>query len=575
MDNFLQTKLPVAKLVENITEWLTGTFSGLFNVIQLVGSYMMDWVTNALLFINPLLFILLVTVAVYFLARKKWPLPVFTFLGLLFIYNQGLWVHLINTFTLVLVASFISIIIGIPLGIWMAKSSTVRHIINPILDFMQTMPAFVYLIPAVAFFGIGMVPGVFASVIFALPPTVRFTNLGIREISKELIEASDAFGSTAKQKLLKVELPLAKNTIMAGINQTMMLALSMVVTGSMIGAPGLGREVLSALQHADIGTGFVSGLALVILAIVLDRTTQSINSPQENKATASKTNKWVGLAALAVFLVGALGHTVTTLASGSGEKGQKVKIAYMQWDSEIASTNVIAEVLKEEGYQVDITPLDNAVMWQTVANGNADFTVSPWLPVTQAEHMKKYKDKVDDLGPNLKGTKLGLVVPTYMKDVNSIEDLSDQAKKKITGIEPGAGITTATQKTLKAYSNLSDWELVLSSTGAMTTSLDQAIKNKEEIIVTGWSPHWMFSKYDLKYLEDPKKTLGGEENIQTIARLGLKKDMPKLYKIVDKFHWTTADMESVMLDMNNGMKPEDAAKKWVKANKDKVSKWVD
>ncbi|MGT2958354.1 glycine/betaine ABC transporter permease [Streptococcus bovimastitidis] len=575
MNKILETKLPVAKLVESFTEWLTKTFSGLFDILQSIGSFLMDWMTSVLLFIPPLLFILLVTVAVFFISKKKWPLPIFTFLGLLFIYNQGLWEHLINTFTLVLVASLISIIIGVPLGIWMAKSTMVRNIINPVLDFMQTMPAFVYLIPAVAFFGIGMVPGVFASVIFALPPTVRFTNLGIRNISTELVEASDAFGSTPQQKLLKVELPLAKNTIMAGINQTMMLALSMVVTGSMIGAPGLGREVLSALQHADIGTGFVSGLALVILAIILDRTTQSINSKQEDKAAAGKTNKVVGLAVLALFILAALGHSFTTMAGGSGEKGEKVKIAYMQWDSEIASTNVIAEVLKQEGYRVEMTPLDNAVMWQTVANGNADFTVSPWLPVTQAEHMKKYKDQVDDLGPNLKGTKLGLVVPKYMKDVNSIEDLSDQAKKKITGIEPGAGITTATQKTIKAYPNLSDWELVLSSTGAMTTSLDQAYKNKEEIIVTGWSPHWMFSKYDLKYLKDPKKTLGGEENIQTLARLGLKKDMPELYKIVDNFYWTTEDMESVMLDMNNGMKPEDAAKKWIKANKDKVKKWTD
>lgn len=184
---------------------------------------------------------------------KKMALPVITFLGLLFIYNQGLWDELINTLTLVIVTSLISIVIGVPLGIWMAKNNMVKKIVNPILDFMQTMPAFVYLIPEVAFFGIGMLPGVFASVIFALPPTVRFTNLAIREISIELVEAADAFGSTSAQKLFKVELPLAKNTIMAGVNQTMMLALSMLVTGSMIGAPGLGREVLSALQKADIG----------------------------------------------------------------------------------------------------------------------------------------------------------------------------------------------------------------------------------------------------------------------------------------------------------------------------------
>ncbi|HEP1357577.1 ABC transporter permease/substrate binding protein [Streptococcus pyogenes] len=574
METILQTKLPVAQLVEQLTEWLTKTFSGLFDIMQVVGSFLMDWMTKTLLFIHPLLFIVLVTAGMFFLAKKKWPLPTFTLLGLLFIYNQGLWKQLMNTFTLVLVASLISVLIGIPLGIWMAKNATVRQIVNPILDFMQTMPAFVYLIPAVAFFGIGMVPGVFASVIFALPPTVRFTNLAIRDIPTELIEASDAFGSTGKQKLFKVELPLAKNTIMAGVNQTMMLALSMVVTGSMIGAPGLGREVLSALQHADIGSGFVSGLALVILAIVLDRMTQLFNSKPQEKAKAGKTNKWIGLAALAVFLIAALGRGIMAMTSGMADKGETVNIAYVQWDSEVASTHVIAEVLKKEGCHVTLTPLDNAVMWQTVANGNADFSTSAWLPVTHGQQYQKYKSKLDDLGPNLKGTKLGLAVPKYMTDVNSIEDLSKQADQKITGIEPGAGIMAAAQKTLKEYHNLSSWELVAASTGAMTTSLDQAIKKKDPIVVTAWSPHWMFAKYDLKYLKDPKETFGSTENINTIARKGLKKDLPNVYKIIDKFHWTQKDMEAVMLDINKGMSPEAAAKKWVEANKSKVSSWT-
>lgn len=574
METILQTKLPVAQLVEQLTEWLTKTFSGLFDIMQVVGSFLMDWMTKTLLFIHPLLFIVLVTAGMFFLAKKKWPLPTFTLLGLLFIYNQGLWKQLMNTFTLVLVASLISVLIGIPLGIWMAKNATVRQIVNPILDFMQTMPAFVYLIPAVAFFGIGMVPGVFASVIFALPPTVRFTNLAIRDIPTELIEVSDAFGSTGKQKLFKVELPLAKNTIMAGVNQTMMLALSMVVTGSMIGAPGLGREVLSALQHADIGSGFVSGLALVILAIVLDRMTQLFNSKPQEKAKAGKTNKWIGLAALAVFLIAALGRGIMAMTSGMADKGETVNIAYVQWDSEVASTHVIAEVLKNEGYHVTLTPLDNAVMWQTVANGNADFSTSAWLPVTHGQQYQKYKSKLDDLGPNLKGTKLGLAVPKYMTDVNSIEDLSKQADQKITGIEPGAGIMAAAKKTLKEYHNLSSWELVAASTGAMTTSLDQAIKKKDPIVVTAWSPHWMFAKYDLKYLKDPKETFGSTENINTIARKGLKKDLPNVYKIIDKFHWTQKDMEAVMLDINKGMSPEAAAKKWVEANKSKVSSWT-
>lgn len=275
-------KLPVADWVEAATNWLTVTLSGLFGAIQNGGSTVMDGITNLLLLIPPFAFILIVAVIAYFASKKQLSLSAFALVGLGYILNQGLWSELMNTVTLVLVSSVISIIIGVPLGIWSAKSKTVHNILKPILDFMQTMPAFVYLIPAVAFFGIGIVPGTFASVIFALPPTVRFTELGIKQISTELVEAADAFGSTGKQKLFKVELPLAKSTIMAGVNQTVMLALSMVVTASMIGAPGLGRQVLTALQRASVGSGFVSGLAIVILAILIDRLT--------NRFTADKNS---------------------------------------------------------------------------------------------------------------------------------------------------------------------------------------------------------------------------------------------------------------------------------------------
>ena len=275
-------KLPVADWVEAATNWLTVTLSGLFGAIQNGGSTFMDGITNLLLLIPPFAFILIVAVVAYFVNKKQLSLSAFALVGLGYILNQGLWSELMNTVTLVLVSSLVSVIIGVPLGIWSAKNKTVHNILKPILDFMQTMPAFVYLIPAVAFFGIGIVPGTFASVIFALPPTVRFTELGIKQISTELVEAADAFGSTGKQKLFKVELPLAKSTIMAGVNQTVMLALSMVVTASMIGAPGLGRQVLTALQRASVGSGFVSGLAIVILAILIDRLT--------NRFTADKNS---------------------------------------------------------------------------------------------------------------------------------------------------------------------------------------------------------------------------------------------------------------------------------------------
>ena len=274
--NFIP-QLPIANLVENLMDTIVETFSNGFDVIQETGENLLELVTEGLIAVPPLLFVVIVTVLAFLATRKLLGLTLFSFIGLLFIYNQGLWEQLMNTFTLVLFSSLISVVLGIPLGILMAKNKVVEEMTKPMLDLMQTMPGFVYLIPAVAFFGIGVVPGIFASVIFALPPIVRFTNLGIQQVPKQLIEAADSYGSTNIQKLLKVEMPLAKSTIMAGINQTVLLSLSMVVIASMIGAPGLGRHVLYALQRAEIGNGFVAGISLVIFAIIVDRLTQSLN----------------------------------------------------------------------------------------------------------------------------------------------------------------------------------------------------------------------------------------------------------------------------------------------------------
>ncbi|WP_112180088.1 MULTISPECIES: proline/glycine betaine ABC transporter permease [Paraliobacillus] len=271
------SKIPIAEGVSSFTDWLTNTFAFLFDPIKNQFGDFMELVADSLAAVPPIIVILIVAILAFFVTGKKYGLAVFSIVGLWLVYNQGLWEELMYTFSLVLIASVLSIVIGVPIGILMSKSKIAETIIEPILDFMQTMPAFVYLIPAVAFFSIGMVPGIFASLIFATPPTVRFTNLGIRQVSKELVEASDAFGSTGSQKLFKVELPMARGTIMAGINQTVMLSLSMVVIASMIGAPGLGREVLSSLQRAQVGTGFVAGIGIVILAIIIDRFTQNLN----------------------------------------------------------------------------------------------------------------------------------------------------------------------------------------------------------------------------------------------------------------------------------------------------------
>ncbi|WP_096550163.1 glycine betaine ABC transporter substrate-binding protein [Ureibacillus thermosphaericus] len=281
----------------------------------------------------------------------------------------------------------------------------------------------------------------------------------------------------------------------------------------------------------------------------------------------------------------ALGLSAALAACGNGssndvdnsnkEEDKEINLAYVEWDSEIASTHVIGKVLEDLGYDVTLTPLDNAIMWEAVANGEADASVAAWLPVTHGEQYEAYKDDIVDLGENLSGAKIGLVVPEYMENVDSIEDLNKHANMQITGIESGAGVMQATERALKEYENLADWELVPSSSGAMAVALGEAIKNKEEIVVTGWTPHWKFAKYELKYLEDPKGVFGGEETINTFVRKGLEDEMPDAFKVLDNFHWTTADMESVMLDISNGMSPADAASKWVEENAEKVAKWTE
>ncbi len=194
--------------------------------------------------------------------------------------HMGLWGAMMETLSLVIASTLMAMIAGLPLGIAMARKDTVAAVVRPILDLMQTMPAFVYLIPAAMFFGLGAVPGAIATVIFSMPPVVRLTNLGIRQVHNEFIEAGNAFGCTSTQLLLKVQLPNAMPSIMAGINQTIMLSLSMVVIASMIGAGGIGNTVLTGIQRLDVGTGFEGGLAVVILAVILDRLTQSLGKPR-------------------------------------------------------------------------------------------------------------------------------------------------------------------------------------------------------------------------------------------------------------------------------------------------------
>ncbi len=213
--------------------------------------------------------------------RVSWKFGLFCVASFFVIIATGFWPATMSTLALIMAATVISLLLGIPMGIWMARSDRVAALVRPVLDFMQTMPAFVYLIPAAMLFGLGKVPGVLATVIFAMPPAVRLTNLGIRQVNKEQVEAGIAFGCTPRQLLLKVQIPGAMPSIMAGVNQTIMMALSMVIISSMVGAGGLGNDVLASIQRLDVGLGFESGLSVVLLAIILDRITESFGASSD------------------------------------------------------------------------------------------------------------------------------------------------------------------------------------------------------------------------------------------------------------------------------------------------------
>jgi len=284
---WLDKGVPLGEGIDAGVSYLERTFSGSFDAFS-------DGALTLIEGLNTLLGTLPFWVAIPLVGLALWRLrgvrtALLAMLSLFLVVNLGLWDSFLLTLTLVLSSELVIVVLGVPLGIWMAFSSAAERAFRPVLDFMQTMPSFVYLIPAVTFFGLGLVPGVVATVIFAMPPLVRLTNLGIRQVPLEVIEAADAFGSTRTQRLLKVQLPVALPTLLAGVNQSIMLSLSMVVIAALIGAGGLGQEVMRGMNTLDIGLGFEAGLAIVIMAVVLDRLTQGARPRRQRAAREIQT----------------------------------------------------------------------------------------------------------------------------------------------------------------------------------------------------------------------------------------------------------------------------------------------
>ncbi|MEW2179466.1 ABC transporter permease/substrate binding protein [Streptomyces sp. NPDC005406] len=596
-------RLHLGDWVDSAVDWLQTHLAWLFDAISSVVSGMFDGIAAVLSAPALLLFAGIVAVIAWWLRGLL--AGVLAFVGFALIDSIELWDEAMDTLTLVLVATIVTLVLAVPLGIWASRSKTVSAVTRPVLDFMQTMPAMVYLIPGVIFFGVGVVPGIIATIIFALPPGVRMTELGIRQVDPELVEAAEAFGTTSRNTLLRVQLPLALPTIMAGINQVIMLGLSMVVIAGMVGGGGLGGSVYRAIGNVDVGLGFEAGVSIVILAMYLDRMTSALGrevSPLARRALAKAQSVTGGLkvwnhrpqpvvAVAGIVVLALVAGSMSLFGSSDADStassdpknigaGKKISMGYIPWDEGIASTFLWKEMLEQRGFEVDVKQYEAGALYTGMAGGQIDFETDSWLPVTHAAYWKKYKDRLEDMGSWYGPTSLELAVPSYVKGVDSLDDLKGKAsdfKGRVVGIEPSAGETGLLKdKILPGYGLDKEYKVVDGSTPSMLAELKRAYAKKEPIVVPLWSPHWAYNQYELTKLKDPKNLWGKGDGIHTLTRKGFAADNPEVGNWLKNFKMTEDQLTSLeaQIQKSGSGKEQEAVRTWLKANPGVADKWT-
>ena len=568
----LEFQLPFGQWVEVAIDWIVTTFAGFFAVLQVALQSCNDFLYNALAF--PPNWVLIILIMALAWAMRGWRLALGALIGLSFIIAVGQWDNSLRTLALVLVASAMALLIAIPLGIWAGRSDRASRVLRPILDFFQTMPAMVYLIPALILFGVGVVPGIFATVLFALPPGVRMTELGIRGVDSEMVEAGRAFGSTPGRILRQIQLPLAMPSIMAGVNQVIMLSLSMVVIAGMVGASGLGQEVTTSLGQADIALGFEAGMSVVVLAMLLDRITGSIGKRKFNPT-------WVKITAIVVVIAMIVANVLTGsgITSNKHENGDDRVVTigvFNGWPESVVTSELLKYVLEEQGYTVNLEYGDPAPVFTGLQNGTYDLTTNVWLPITHESYMDEYGQELVDLGSWYDEARLTFAVNADAP-IDSLDQLAANADKfgnRIVGIEPGAGLTKITQEELIPGYGLEGMDYVLSSTPGMLTELRTAQSKGENIVVTLWAPHWPYSEFDIKNLEDPQGLLGGNESIHIFGSSDFEQRYPTLSEWLGDFEMAEepfSDLANIIFNENANADPAPLVADWVEENRE----WVD
>lgn len=562
-------RLPLGAAAEGAVSLLTHTFQPFFDVLRTVFGGLYSGVD--LVLATPPFWVIVAFIAVLAYAVRGWVLAIGTAVGLLVIVGVDQWDNAMDSLALVLVSSVLAIALSVPLGVLAARNRTASAVIRPVLDLMQTMPAFVYLIPALILFRVGVVPGIVATIVFAMAPGVRLTELGIRGVDPELVEAGESFGSSKWRILRQIQLPLALPSILAGLNQVIMLSLSMVVIAGMVGAGGLGGDVVASLNRIDIALGFEAGIAVVILAVILDRMTGALGSPSPARLARAHDRRAViatraAVGVVSIGLVASLGAATLVVppAAASVDNGDRtdVTIAVFQgWDEGIAVSALWESVLEAKGYVVTLQNSDVAPGFQGLSTGDYDLALDTWLPVTHASYVEKHGDSIIDLGAWNDEAKLTVAV-NEDAPINSLEELAANpgvVGNRLVGIEPGSGLNrTMTEAVIPGY-GLEKMDYLTSSTPAMLQELSNAIHAGENIAVTLWRPHWAYDVFALKNLADPKGLLGKAESLHSFGSASFDANYPTMSRWIRNFRMDTATLSSLENALFNAGRGDRAA----------------
>ncbi|ROP45197.1 MULTISPECIES: ABC transporter permease/substrate binding protein [unclassified Rathayibacter] len=575
-------RLPLGAAAENVVDLLTQTFQPVFDLLRTVFGAAYTGVDFVLA--TPPFWVVIALIAVLAYAARGWVFGLGSAVGLLLIASVDQWDNAMDSLALVLVASAVAIALSVPLGILAARNRTASAILRPVLDFMQTMPAFVYLIPALILFRVGVVPGIVATIVFAMAPGVRLTELGVRGVDSELVEAGESFGSSKWRILRQIQLPLALPSILAGLNQVIMLSLSMVVIAGMVGAGGLGGDVVASIGRIDVALGFEAGIAVVILAIILDRMTSALGAPSPARVARASSRKAVvatrtAIAAVSVGVVASLGASAvagpaTTAAVDNGDRTDVTLAVFQGWDEGIAASRLWGAVLEEEGYDVTLQSIDVAPGFSGLASGDYDLALDTWLPITHGDYLDEYGDRIVDLGAWNDDAKLTIAV-NEDAPIDTLEELAANPEvvgNRLVGIEPGSGLNGITTDAVIPGYGLEGMEYLTSSTPAMLQELSSATAAGENIAVTLWRPHWAYDAFPVKDLEDPKGLLGEAEGIHAFGSASFDSDFPTLSSWLRDFRMdsdTLYSLENALF--NEGADDQDAAlESWLAENREYV-----